>query len=73
MVRSNNSLNPLRILDFVYLLSAYADDTTFFVSDLDSVKAIFVTFDNFSLFSGMKINLSKCELAGIHDFPMSGQ
>ena len=65
MVRSNNSINPLRILDFVYLLSAYADDTTFFVSDLDYVKAIFVTFDNFSLFSGMKINLSKCELAGI--------
>ena len=65
MVRSNNSINPQRILDFVYLLSAYADDTTFFVSDLDSVKAIFVTFDNFSLFSGMKINFSKCELAGI--------
>ena len=65
MVRSNNSINPLRILDFVYLLSAYADDTTFFVSDLDSVEAIFDTFDNFSLFSGMKINLSKCELAGI--------
>ena len=65
MVRSNNSINPLRILDFVYLLSAYADDTTFFVSDLDSVKAIFVTFDNFSLFSGMKINLSKCEFVGI--------
>ena len=65
MVRSNNSINPLRILDFVYLLSAYADDTTLFVSDLDSVEAIFDTFDNFSLFSGMKINLSKCELAGI--------
>ena len=65
MVRSNNSINPLRILDFEYLLSAYADDTTFFVSDLDSIQAIFVTFDNFSLFSGMKINLSKCELAGI--------
>ena len=65
MVRSNNSINLLRILDFVYLLSAYADATTFFVSDLDSVKAIFETFDNFSLFSGMKINLSKCELAGI--------
>ena len=31
----------------------------------DSVKAILVTFDNISLFSGMKINLYKCELAGI--------
>ena len=46
---SNYSINSLRIHDFVYLLSAYADDTTFFVSDLDSVKAILVTFDNFSI------------------------
>ena len=65
MIRSNNAINPLRILDFAYLLSAYADDTTFFLSDLDSVKAIFATFDNFSKFSGMSINMSKCELAGI--------
>ena len=65
MVRSNNSIKPLRILDFEYLLSAYADDTTFFVSDLDSVNAIFATFDNFSPFSSMKINMTKCELAGI--------
>ena len=65
MIRSNRNINPLRILDFSYLLSAYADDTTFFVSDLDSVKAIFITFDNFSIFSGMSINMSKCELAGI--------
>ena len=40
MIRSNTSIKPLRILDFSYLLSAYADDTTFFVSDLDSVAAI---------------------------------
>ena len=65
MIRSNKSIKPLRILDFEYLLSAYADDTTFFVSDLDSINAIFATFDKFSLFSGMKINMSKCELAGI--------
>ena len=65
MIRSNKDINPLRILDFSYLLSAYADDTTFFVSDLDSVKSIFKTFDNFSTFSGMSINMSKCELAGI--------
>ena len=65
MVRSNDSINPLRILDFVFLLSAYADDTTFFVADLDSVGIIFATFDCFSVFSGMKINMSKCELTGI--------
>ena len=65
MIRSNDSINPLCILDFVFLLSAYADDTTFFISDLDSVQEIFITFDGFSKFSGMNINKSKCELAGI--------
>ena len=35
------------------------------MSDLDTVKSIFKTFDNFSTFSGMSINMSKCELAGI--------
>jgi len=65
MVRSNRSINPLRILDFVFLLSAYADDTTFFIADLDSVGIIFATFDRFFFFFCMKINMSKCELAGI--------
>ena len=49
----------------MFILSAYADDTTFFLCDLDSVVAVFDTFDRFSKFSGMKINKSKCELAGI--------
>ena len=65
MIRSNVHINPVRILDFMFLLSAYADDTTFFVSDLQSINAIFITFDEFSKFSGMKINKTKCELAGI--------
>ena len=32
MIRSSNSINPLRMFDFVFLLSAYADDTTFFLT-----------------------------------------
>ena len=34
-------------------------------SDINSVKIIFSIFDLFSQYSGMKINRSKCELAGI--------
>ena len=37
----------------------------FFVGDLNSINIIFATFVKFSIFSGMKINQSKCELAGI--------
>ena len=65
MIRSNTNIHPLRIMDFVFLLTAYADDTTFFVADLSSVNEIFSTFNEFSMYSGMSINTSKCELAGI--------
>lgn len=65
MVRSNVNIKKLHILNFDFLLTAYADDTTFFVADIDSVKIIFNTFDSFSIYSGMKINQAKCELAGI--------
>ena len=65
MIRSNSNIHPLRIIDFEFLLTAYADDTTFFVADLNSVHEIFTTFNQFSVYSGMSINMSKCELAGI--------
>ena len=65
MVRSDHSINKLRIFDFDFLLSAYADDTTFFVQDIDSIASIFTLFDNFSIYSGFKLNKSKCEVCGI--------
>ena len=65
MLRSNDQVKKLCILNFTFFLTAYADDTTFFVADINSVEIIFSTFDQFALFSGMKINKSKCELSGI--------
>ena len=43
----------------------YADDTTFFVEDLNSVKVILSSLDQFYTFSGLRPNLSKCEIAGV--------
>ena len=65
MVRSDDYVQKLRICDYDFLLSAYADDTTFFVKDIDSICRIFILFDEFSLFSGFKLNVSKCEVCGI--------
>ena len=65
MIRSNNSIHKLKIFDFMYILSAYADDTTFFVSDLNSIFEIDRVFKVFSKFSGLKLNTSKCEICGI--------
>ena len=54
----------MTIFDYNYLYSAYADDTTFFLKDIISVKDI-ISFHFFSYFSGLKPNLTKSEIAGI--------
>ena len=40
-------------------------DTTFFLQNKNSVKILLETFHAFSLFSGLKPNKSKCEIARI--------
>ena len=47
------------------MYTAYADDTTFFLKDKESVKKVMNVFDTFSFCSGLKPNKSKCEIAGI--------
>ena len=65
MVRLNPNIKGLELLGFNFLLTSYADDTTFFIDSITSASEIFNTFTNFSTFSGLKINKSKCEIAGI--------
>ena len=65
MVRNNNNIQGLDILGFNYLLSAYADDATYIIKNTSSAIEIFYTFDKFSEFSGLRLNRSKCEFAGI--------
>ena len=56
MIRNNNYIKKLHIFDYSYILSAYADDTTFFVADSNSIVEINNTFILFSKFSGLKLN-----------------
>ena len=65
MVRSNQEINGLKNFQNQFLLSAYADDTTFFVDDIQSIHKILDTFDTFSKFSGFNLNKTKCEICGI--------
>ena len=55
----------MTIFDYNYLYSAYADDTTFFLKDIISVKHMIYTFHFFSYFSGLKPSLTKSEIGGI--------
>ena len=63
LIKSKPEIEEMTIFDYNYLYSAYADDTTFFLKDIISIKHIDDTF--FSYFSGLKPNLTKSDTAGI--------
>ena len=63
--KNNKNIKSLKILGNTFLYTAYADDTTFFLKNLGSIKELLNTISLFSSFSGLKPNLSKCKVAGI--------
>ena len=64
-IRNKENIEGLNIFNNTYKLSAYADDTTFFLKNKESVEFLLETFKTFSLYSGLKPNASKCEICGI--------
>ena len=47
------NVKGINVFKNIFLYSAYADDTTFFVSDKDSVTEVMKAFDKFSLLFGL--------------------
>ena len=47
------------------MYTAYTDDNIFFLKDKEFVKMVMSVFDTFSIYSDLKPNKSKCEIAGI--------
>ena len=64
MKKSNLNIKSLNIFNHKYLYTAYADDK-FFFSDQKSIREQMKTFKLFSKFSGLKLSILKCEVAGI--------
>ena len=62
-IKENKNIKGINIFDNIFLYSAYADDTKFFLSDEDSVIEVINAFHKFSLVSGLKPNEAKCEIA----------
>ena len=54
-IKENKNIKGINIFENIFLYSAYADDTTFFLSDEDSVIEVINTFHKFSLVSGLKL------------------
>ena len=57
--------NGLNIYNHTFLYTAYADDTSFFLRDVESAREVINIFNVYSNFSGLYPNMSKCEIAGI--------
>ena len=55
----------MTLFEYNHLYSAYADNATFFLKDIISIRYMVDTFKFFSYFSGLKPNLTKPEIGGI--------
>ena len=64
-VRENADIKGIIIDDTEIKLSAYADDGSFFVTDIHSLQAIFFICNQFREFSSLKLNLEKSEACWI--------
>ena len=61
-VRDDKSIRGFKIGDLVIKLAAFADDTTFFVKDKQSLNRILRLMANFEVFSSLKANIEKCKV-----------
>ena len=74
LIKENSRIKGLTIFDHCYLYSTYADDKTFFLKDINSIKEMVNSFHIFSRFSGFRPNLSKrvkvtvCGIQWVHLF-----
>ena len=59
IIKTNSDIQGIEIFNHEFLYTAYADYTNFFVKDLNLKLKLFY------LDSGLRPNLSKCEIAGI--------
>ena len=64
-VRDDKSVRGFKIGDLVIKLAAFADDTTFFVKDKQSLKRILKLMANFESLLSLKANIEKCEVCWV--------
>ena len=65
LVRNNKDIKGLNMFYHLFFYTAYADDTTFFLENKESIEELVKTFTLFSSFSALKPNISKCEICGL--------
>ena len=58
-------MQGIKVFDYAFLYTAYADDSVSFLKDLASVKKLLDIFYYHSKYFGLKQNFSKCVIVGI--------
>ena len=64
-VKNNPKVKGLNMFKHEFLYTAYADDTTFFLKDRNSIIELMSELNTFSKFSGLKPNKTKFEVVDI--------
>ena len=64
LIKNNKSIKGIKMFENTFLYTTYADDSTFFLKDKNSIKELLNTINYFPFFTGLKPNLSKCEWLG---------
>ena len=64
-IKESENVQGLKFFNNQFLYTAYIDDTIFFFSNENSVTEVMQICEYFSIFSGLKPNKCKCEIAGI--------
>ena len=70
LIKNKVDIKGIDLFDYTFLFTAYADNWTFFLKDISSVKMLVETFKEFSCFSGLKPNIEKYEIAAL--VPLKG-
>ena len=65
IIKETSNIEGFEVFQKKFIYTTYADDTTFFLKNTESVRNLLETFKHFSQFSSLKPNKSKCEIAGI--------
>ena len=58
LIKQNKDIHGLLFFDHTFLYTPYADYTTFFLKDKESVKRVMNIFGTSSIYSGLKPNKS---------------
>ncbi len=65
-IMHNQNLKGISIFDREIKISQLADDTTLFLHDKSQLSSAIQIVRNFSCASGLKLNMSKCEIMSLH-------